>query len=55
MADAAAKGVTGRQTTPFLLSHLHKASGGATLRANLALVRSNAALAAQIARALARM
>lgn len=41
--------VAGRDMTPALLSHLHEVSGGATLRANLALVRSNADLAARIA------
>lgn len=51
-AEAAAKGVSGRGMTPFLLGRLHELSGGATLRANLDLVHSNAALAAQIARAM---
>lgn len=41
--------VSGRAVTPFLLARLHELSGGATLRANLALVRSNARLAATIA------
>jgi pseudouridine-5'-phosphate glycosidase len=35
--------------TPAVLSALHRVSGGATLRANLALVRSNASLAARLA------
>lgn len=39
----------GRDATPRLLAALHTCSGGATLRANLALVRSNARLAAQLA------
>jgi pseudouridylate synthase len=51
-AEAARAGVAGRELTPFLLSHLHRASGGATLRANLDLVRSNAALAGRLARAM---
>ncbi|MFM9959258.1 MAG: pseudouridine-5'-phosphate glycosidase [Phycisphaerales bacterium] len=41
--------VSGRDVTPALLAELHRASGGATLRANLALVRSNVRLAAGIA------
>jgi pseudouridine-5'-phosphate glycosidase len=45
-------GGTGRDATPALLGALHEISGGKTLAANLALVRSNAALAARIARAL---
>jgi len=39
----------GRAVTPALLGRLHDLSNGATLRANLALVRSNAQLAAQLA------
>lgn len=44
----------GRDTTPQLLGKLHELSAGATLRANLALVRSNAALAADLARTMAK-
>lgn len=46
---AAKAGVTGRDATPALLAALHEISAGATLRANLALVRSNARLAAELA------
>jgi pseudouridine-5'-phosphate glycosidase len=46
---AAAAGVHGKATTPFLLAALHRETGGATLEANVALVRRNAALAARIA------
>lgn len=46
---AVAASPTGRDVTPRLLAELHRLSGGATLRANLALIRSNAALAARIA------
>jgi len=42
-------GVRGRGVTPFLLRELHRVSGGRTLAANLALVRSNARLAGEIA------
>jgi pseudouridylate synthase len=52
-AEAQRGGVSGGELTPFLLSHLHRASGGATLKANLDLVRSNASLAGQLARAMA--
>lgn len=51
-ARVEAAGVTGRGVTPALLGALHELSGGATLRANIELVRSNARLAAQIAAAL---
>ena len=37
--------------TPFLLDRFHRETGGATLEANVALVRRNAELAARIARA----
>jgi pseudouridylate synthase len=53
LAAAAAQGVRGGATTPFLLDRFHRGTGGATLEANVALVRRNAALAAQIARAAA--
>lgn len=49
MERARASGATGRDLTPALLAAVHELSGGATLRANVALVKSNASLAAQIA------
>ena len=49
---AASRGVTGRELTPFLLAHMSWRSGGATLRANLALLENNARVAADIALAL---
>jgi pseudouridine-5'-phosphate glycosidase len=51
---AASAGVTGKAVTPFLLSALAQATGGASLEANLALLGANATLAARIAVALAR-
>lgn len=48
-ASAKAKGASGRGVTPAVLGALHTASMGKTLQANLALVRSNARVAAQIA------
>lgn len=50
-ADAA--GVRGKEVTPFVLDHLHRASGGATLAVNVRLVLRNAELAGRIAAALA--
>ncbi|HYH33212.1 MAG TPA: pseudouridine-5'-phosphate glycosidase [Pseudonocardia sp.] len=47
-----ARRVTGKDVTPALLEHFHAGSEGASLRANLALVRANAELAAQVAAAL---
>lgn len=49
MERARSEGVTGRDLTPALLAAVHELSGGETLRANVELVKSNAALAAQIA------
>jgi pseudouridylate synthase len=54
LAAAAAAGVRGGATTPFLLARFHRDTGGATLEANVALVRRNAELAARIASAAAR-
>jgi len=42
-------GIRGRAVTPAILAQLHDISGHATLRANIALVKSNAELAARIA------
>ncbi|WP_246266393.1 pseudouridine-5'-phosphate glycosidase [Pseudonocardia xinjiangensis] len=53
MALVARRGITGKDVTPALLEHFHAGSGGASLRTNLALVRANAELAAQVAVALA--
>jgi len=50
LEDAEWKGVTGSALTPFLLSQMAERSGGATLRANIALLENNARVAAEIAR-----
>jgi pseudouridine-5'-phosphate glycosidase len=50
---ASEQGVRGPALTPFLLARLAELSGGATLRANRALVVANARLAARVAVALA--
>jgi pseudouridine-5'-phosphate glycosidase len=50
----AARGIVGKDVTPALLEYFHAASGGASLTANVALVRANAELAARVAVALAR-
>jgi pseudouridine-5'-phosphate glycosidase len=54
LADAAAAGVRGGAVTPFVLERIASATGGRTVRANLALVEHNAAVAAAIAAALVR-
>jgi pseudouridine-5'-phosphate glycosidase len=53
LQQAESEGVRGKQVTPYLLSRLADLSGGGTLRANLALLRNNARVAAEIARAFA--
>ncbi|MEX1271044.1 MAG: pseudouridine-5'-phosphate glycosidase, partial [Acidimicrobiia bacterium] len=49
--DAAAHGVIGKDTTPYLLGRMAELTGADSLTANIALVRSNARLAAGIAAA----
>jgi pseudouridylate synthase len=46
-ADAA--GVSRKDLTPFLLARINELTGGRSLKANIALVKNNAALAAEIA------
>jgi pseudouridine-5'-phosphate glycosidase len=55
LADAAAAGISGKDVTPYLLKRIVDATSGASLRANLGLVRNNARLAARIAVALTRL
>lgn len=55
LADTERRGPVGPEVTPALLAALAASSGGATVGANRALLRANAALAAQVAAALARM
>jgi pseudouridylate synthase len=55
LALAEEGGVRGQDVTPFVLDHLHRASGGRTLRANRELVAGNAALAGEVAVALAAL
>jgi pseudouridine-5'-phosphate glycosidase len=52
LAAAEEAGVRGKDVTPFVLDHLHRASEGATLAVNVRLVLRNAELAGQIAAAL---
>lgn len=52
---AAQQQITGKAVTPFLLSRIAERSHGRSLRANVALLKNNAGLAGEIARALAQM
>ena len=55
LAAAQAAGVYGKDVTPFLLDYFHRETHGASLSANVALVLSNARLAAEIAVAYGRL
>jgi pseudouridine-5'-phosphate glycosidase len=55
LAAADTAGVRGKDVTPFVLGHLHRASGGATLAVNVRLVLRNAELAGRIAAALTEL
>ena len=54
LSDAERHDVRGRSVTPFLLERLRALSEGESVRANLALLRNNARVAAQLAKALAQ-
>jgi pseudouridylate synthase len=49
VAEAEAKGLRSAEVTPFLLTRISELSGERSLRANLALLKNNARVAAQIA------
>jgi len=53
LAMLRSEGITGKNVTPRLLEYFHDATHGASLRVNVELVLSNAALAAEVAVALA--
>ncbi|TVP95580.1 MAG: pseudouridine-5'-phosphate glycosidase [Roseinatronobacter sp.] len=53
LREAQAQGISAKDVTPFLLRRIFELTDGASLAANIALVRNNARLAAEIARALA--
>jgi pseudouridylate synthase len=49
LAEARAQGIRGKASTPFLLDRLRQALGDRALRANVALLESNAAFAGEVA------
>lgn len=53
LRDADARGVRGREVTPFLLERLRALTEGASVFSNRALLRANAALAGRLAKELA--
>jgi len=49
LADMDERGITGKDTTPYLLGRIVELTDGASLTANIALVRANARLGAEVA------
>ncbi len=49
VAEAATNGIAGKAVTPYILARLVEITGGRSLRTNIALVQSNARLAADLA------
>ena len=54
VAEAARQNISGKNVTPFLLAKLSEVTGGRSLKANIALVKHNALVAAEIAKAFAK-
>jgi len=52
LAKAEAAHITGKDVTPFLLEHFHTTSQGESLSVNIEIIKSNSALAADIANAI---
>ena len=55
LAEADAQGIAAKSVTPFLLARLFELTKGASLTANIALVRNNARLAGEIACEMAKI
>jgi pseudouridylate synthase len=55
LAEARDQGIAGQGVTPFVLSYLHRESGGRTLVANRELIAANAKLAGEVAVAYAAL
>ena len=55
LRDADAKGLEGAAITPFLLDRIQQLTGGASLAANIRLVKNNARVGTAIAVALAQL
>ncbi len=52
MQEMEEKKISGKRVTPYLLKRLHEESGGDTVQANIALVKNNLRVGAEIAKAL---
>lgn len=55
LRDMDAKGLTGKDTTPYLLARIVEITGGRSLKANIALMKNNARKAARVAVAYATL
>ena len=55
ISECEAKGIHGKETTPFLLARVAELTGGDSLASNIQLVYNNAALAAETAKAYCRL
>ncbi len=53
LADMEARGIHGKDATPYLLGRIVEITGGESLAANIALVRNNARFGAAVATAYA--
>uniref|UniRef100_UPI0037E74A19 uncharacterized protein n=1 Tax=Semicossyphus pulcher TaxID=241346 RepID=UPI0037E74A19 len=54
VTEASAKGITGRDVTPFILQKVNEMTKGKSLQANIALIHNNAKVGSQIACALSK-
>ncbi|XP_027128831.1 pseudouridine-metabolizing bifunctional protein C1861.05 [Larimichthys crocea] len=54
VTEASAKGITGRDVTPFILQKVNDLTKGKSLQANIALIHNNAKVGSQIACALSK-
>uniref|UniRef100_A0A3Q1J5F9 Carbohydrate kinase PfkB domain-containing protein n=1 Tax=Anabas testudineus TaxID=64144 RepID=A0A3Q1J5F9_ANATE len=54
LTEASAKGITGRDVTPFILQRVNELTKGKSLQANIALIHNNARVGSQIACALSK-
>lgn len=55
LAEAMSAGISGKETTPFLLKRIAEITGGSSLATNIALVKNNALLGAKVAIYLAKI
>ena len=53
--EAKSAGISGKETTPFLLKRIAEITGGNSLSTNIALIKNNALLGAKVAISLAKI